>query len=589
MKRAHKIALAAALGVVFLGAASLATALFVCFWQLAEGTRLSHLGYERMMQKDYDGAIKNLTEASRNIVMGENRYWLYVNRGYAQFHRKRYDDAIKDFSRSIEIDPAPASPYEGRGQAWEQKKDIDKALADYDRAIERDANRGLAHLQRGTALYDRGEIDKALTDFHEVTRIWPNYAHGFAMRARCDLRQEDPDLERALAGFDAALTLEPWNASLYTERAKVYQRLGDGERAFFDTAQAQHLAEHVSPSKRSRSLGGSLRPNPKESLGVAPLPHLNAGNVVLQLSDLLKDFQSKTETGAYEEAIALCNKALILDLPPVAASYVTMMRGECFWIRAEYDKAGKDYDEAIKLNPKNALAYVQRGISLTERGELEDALKDYAEAIRIDPREYSAYCYRGFTFFYEGEFHDALTNFDKALEINAARPEAYLCRAELHIQRHAFDDAMADCAAAIRFHPDLPDAYAIRSFAYLRSGHASLAEQDLKTAHAYAKKEELFLHSSLAWLRSTAPDARLRNGSEALKEARRCGDMVHWGRPSAFDILATAEAEAGDFRKAVEHEEQALGMSIPPVLREEVEARLNLFRQHQPFRETVAN
>jgi tetratricopeptide (TPR) repeat protein len=310
---------------------------------------------------------------------------------------------------------------------------------------------------------------------------------------------------------------------------------------------------------------------------------------MVQLPDLAKDVQSKVETGAYEEAVALCNKALTLDLSPIVASYVTMMRGECFWVQADYDRADRDFDEALKLNPQNALAYVERGLSLTDRGELDDALKDYAEAIRIDPQEYTAYCYRGFTLFYEGEFKDALINFGKALEINSGRPEAYLCRAELHIQRHAFEDALADCAAAIRFRPDSSTAYAIRSFAYLRSGQPNLADEDLKTARAYAKREELFIHSSLAWLRSTSPDAHFRNGSEALKEAQLCGDMVHWSRPAAFDTLATAEAEAGDFRKAIEHEEKALGMAVPPVMREEVEARLNLFRQHQPFREAVVN
>jgi tetratricopeptide (TPR) repeat protein len=589
MKFSTKIILAV-LGTAALGAATVITLGVVFFWQLAEGTKLSSLGYENMLQNDYDGAIKNLTDASNKIVIGNNRFWLYVNRGAAEFHKKRYDDAIKDFTTAIEIDPSQADPYERRGQAYEQKEEIDKALADYDRALERDPNRGQPHLQRGTILYDRDEFDKALGDFQEVVRIWPNYAHGFLMRGRCLLKQND--LDHALANFDAAIAIQPWNMQAHEERAKTYRQLGNSERAFFDTAEAQHLAgpprsltrPSPSPFPDKFGLGGTL--------GVAPLPRLapkDQGSVSREYSGIMKEMQKQSATGDYDKAIELCNKALALDLNLTRRSIATLERGSLLWQKGEYEKADADYEEAIKINPRNAMAYVYRGNSLDDRGESDDALKDYEEAIRINPREYFAYCHRGLAFFRQGEFENALTDFAKAIELNPTRPDAYLCRAYLSVHRKDYPGAIADCATGLEYHPDWISLYTLRSMAYLRSGKFDQAEQDLRTAKALAKRDERHCHDALAWFRSTCPEAGRRNGAEALVEAKHSCEMVHWKRWGPLDTLAAAEAEAGDFRKAIEYEERALQMPVPPALRPEVEARLALFRQHQPFRETGAN
>jgi tetratricopeptide (TPR) repeat protein len=45
----------------------------------------------------------------------------------------------------------------------------------------------------------------------------------------------------------------------------------------------------------------------------------------------------------------------------------------------------KDYDEAIRLDPDYALAYVPRALARNEKGDLNGALKDLDEAVRLDP------------------------------------------------------------------------------------------------------------------------------------------------------------------------------------------------------------
>ena len=44
-----------------------------------------------------------------------------------------------------------------------------------------------------------------------------------------------------------------------------------------------------------------------------------------------------------------------------------------------------DYDEAIRLKPNDAGAYLNRGIAKQKQGQYEAAIADYDEAIRLKP------------------------------------------------------------------------------------------------------------------------------------------------------------------------------------------------------------
>ena len=59
--------------------------------------------------------------------------------------------------------------------------------------------------------------------------------------------------------------------------------------------------------------------------------------------------------------------------------------GACLEAKKEYDKAIADYTEAIRLDPKNARAYTNRG-GLGRQEEYDKAIADFTEAIRLDPK-----------------------------------------------------------------------------------------------------------------------------------------------------------------------------------------------------------
>jgi tetratricopeptide (TPR) repeat protein len=66
--------------------------------------------------------------------------------------------------------------------------------------------------------------------------------------------------------------------------------------------------------------------------------------------------------------------------------------------KGDIARAIVDYDDAIELDPKLALAHLNRGIALEAKGNTDLAIADYDEAIRLDPKLASAYSKRGIAY-----------------------------------------------------------------------------------------------------------------------------------------------------------------------------------------------
>lgn len=98
----------------------------------------------------------------------------YNRRGMSLAEQGKYEDAITDYTRAIEIDPGKADYYVNRGIAYLNMKQFDLAIADFDKAIELDPTLAIAYANRGCAYASKGLLDLAISDFKKTIELSKN-------------------------------------------------------------------------------------------------------------------------------------------------------------------------------------------------------------------------------------------------------------------------------------------------------------------------------------------------------------------------------------------------------------------------------
>ena len=113
---------------------------------------------------------------------------------------------------------------------------------------------------------------------------------------------------------------------------------------------------------------------------------------------------------------------------------------------SDYQGAIKDFDEAIRLEPQNAVAYFNRGTAYLYLGladlaseKLEHALEafvevlaNYDQAISLDPEYADAYGSRGAAYVYLEKYELAIQDYTEAIRIEPLAAELYAARAALY-------------------------------------------------------------------------------------------------------------------------------------------------------------
>jgi tetratricopeptide (TPR) repeat protein len=217
------------------------------------------------------------------------------------------------------------------------------------------------------------------------------------------------------------------------------------------------------------------------------------------------------------------------------------------WLFQKGDHAGAraTYERAIALDPNDARARYDFGTLLMTLGEQESARAQFRAVDDLRPGDPQAQVGLAVIALDEGQAAEAARLLEGVLQ---HRPEFALARSNLAVAY----ERLGDWKRALE--------------AYLRLNAAGALDPDLACA--------------AAWILATGPDESLCDGAKAVELARFAAARQVRNAP---EVLAAANARAGDFEQALKIQQQLVERTSEPKAKREYSQRLELFRAQEPY------
>jgi tetratricopeptide (TPR) repeat protein len=290
--------------------------------------------------------------------------------------------------------------------------------------------------------------------------------------------------------------------------------------------------------------------------------------------------------GDLQKAAAEFATAVAAD-PTLADAYLT--RGELLVYLGSYDQAIEPLTKFIDQFPARgpsdqADAHCNRGTCYVRVGKNDEALSDFEEVLRTEPERIEAIGGRGNAYYAKRQLDEALADYSQLIHLLPDDANGYVARGRVLIDKQEYTRATTDFSDAIRLDPKMASAYAYRGNLWVRRREYERARGDLRKA-AQLAPSDIGCQNNLAWFLATCPDARYRNGREAVRPATAACSLSQWKNPLTLDTLACALAEAGNFQEAIKRSHQALqaAKELDEGTTKQIQAHLTQFEHRQPY------
>lgn len=335
------------------------------------------LGKAHILQGHYDDGIRSL---SRFLQAGQTPLTAeaYRMRGVGNGGLFKFDKALADINKSLEINPDAYETYFELGVVYLRKEDFSAATEALGKAIERykpkpgheediyfqgPLLKASAHVEVGKKATDeatRKAAYQAAVDESQQLLLKYDEKSPYTAQQRAAILVARGIGERmlgrmgdAIRTFSQAIELNPELGEAYFRRGICLQQIGENRMAVNDFTQAATISYDD------------------------PRGNLWEGFVYAKLGDYYEAIR------AYGDAIAASDR--------YTPAFVN--RGLAYMQLGDNEKAVADFNDALRIEPTNGDYYFKRGVAYVQLGQLDKASDSLASAISFDPNHREAYRY----------------------------------------------------------------------------------------------------------------------------------------------------------------------------------------------------
>jgi len=264
---------------------------------------------------------------------------------------KQADDSAPASDASA-ASPPHAAELARRGSARAARRDFGPALTDLSAAIQLSPNEPEYYYQRANAYLANGQADLALTDYDHVLMLKQDFLPAYIPRAEIKLAKKDRP--GAIADLETVDRLAPKQADLRFMLAELYGRMDRLPAAIEQFS--LWIQNHPDDSRMPAAMAG------------------RCSSSALQNQDL-------------PTALSDCNTAMRrTDKNNEKYPSLFVSRGLVRLRQGDYDKAIVDFNDALKMTPKNARALYARAVAESRKNKKKESATDLEAATQIAPQ-----------------------------------------------------------------------------------------------------------------------------------------------------------------------------------------------------------
>lgn len=272
---------------------------------------------------------------------------------------------------------------------------------------------------------------------------------------------QDGAYEEAIAAYEAAIALDPTNATYFLPLIELLLRA-------HQPGTAVHWAKKAA----------NLAPNDDEVWTALAGAHLESG---LYLD---KTNQSKEAGLAFQQAIEAGRIAVQLNPEnAIAHAYMAGSMAQSGQ-HLSFPKAQALAEHALELEPTNPIVRRQLGIVFKVQGYYFDAMEQYQKALEFDSESAALYVELAYLYFFNDFRQQAILTMREALVKDPANVDAYDGLSYFYFLIGEYSQAEEFGLQAVRLEPQMVRAHAHLGAAYFKQQKYSPAIEELQMAVA---------------------------------------------------------------------------------------------------------
>jgi tetratricopeptide (TPR) repeat protein len=323
--------------------------------------------------------------------------------------------------------------------------------------------------EQGQEAHDQGDYTKALALLNQCLTERPGFTEAYYIRASA--REQLKDFEGALTDYSIYLERKPDNSEALFSRGLIRYQLKKYDQAYEDFTRYLNV-----PPGATQTLYFNRSPG---TSGNNPITTAQSGNRPLIYNYLGVIDQKQNNL---QRSVAWLDSAIRLS-PKEADFYVN--RGLSKQSMKDSTAALDDFNKALSINPRHPVALHNIAVFKRLKGERKASEDPLEQAIDSDSSMLAPYLERAYQRLEGGYLKGALDDYNKALEIEPKDPEIWLSRGIVKERMKDYTGAFSDYTKAIDLKEGFVKAWINRANVLLKQERYADAVEDYTAALIY--------------------------------------------------------------------------------------------------------